>query len=251
MKPKAGLILADMQFPNNNPALLNSVEGYMSSRSWDYLVYLGDQLDMDAISHHAMQSHDGRSLEGKRLKKDYADFAKILRRHRQIVGKKCQIYFFMGNHEEWAKRLVDTIPTIEGFIEPEANLPFEELDIKIIPPRRAMKINRIVFIHGDIDRGYGSTHHAKKTVELYNRNVVYGHRHTLQVFTKVSPVGMDDTHSAYSIPCLADIHPKWNRDMPTSWLNGFGVFFFTDDNFSVFPIVAISNHFIAPDARFY
>jgi hypothetical protein len=190
---------------------------------------LGDQLDMDAISHHAMESNDQRSLEGKRLKKDYEDFSKILRRHRKIVGRECEIYFFMGNHEEWASRLVDTMPTLEGFIEPENNLPFEELKIKVIPPRHSLKLGKIVFIHGDLDRGYGSIHHAKKAVELYNKNIVYGDKHTLQVFTKVSPIGIDETHTGFAIPCLADIRPKWARDKPNSWLNGFGVFYLTDE----------------------
>jgi hypothetical protein len=248
MQSRAGIILCDLQFPNDNPALLDNVERYMASKRWNFLVYLGDMLDLDAISHHAMNGGDLRSLEGKRLKKDYEDFSKILRRHRKIVGKECEIYYFMGNHEEWASKLVDTMPTLEGFIEPENNLPFEQLKIKIIPPRHVMKIGKIHFVHGDLDKGaYGSVHHAKKTVELYNKTIVYGDKHTLQVFTKVSPLGMDETHTGYAIPCLADIRPKWNRDKPTAWLNGFGIFYTTDERFSIFPIVAIRDHFISPD----
>jgi hypothetical protein len=249
MQSQAGIILADLQFPNDNPVLLNSVEKYMAFRRWNYLVYLGDMLDMDAISHHAMESGDQRSLEGKRLKKDYQAFSKILRRHRKIVGRDCQIYYFMGNHEEWASRLIDTMPTLEGFIEPENNLPFEELKIKVIPPRGVMKIGKLHFIHGDIDRGaYGSIHHAKKVVELYNKNVAYGDKHTQQSFTKVSPVGLDETHTAYAIPCLANIRPTWAKDKPNSWLNGFGVFFIRDDGgFNLYTVVAIHNTFTAPD----
>src|SRR5690348_10857373 len=119
MQARAGIILCDLQFPNDNPVLLNSVERYMASRRWNFLVYLGDMLDMDAISHHAMESGDQRSLEGKRLKKDYEAFEKILRRHRKIVGRECEIYYFMGNHEQWAEKLIDHMPTLEGFIEPE------------------------------------------------------------------------------------------------------------------------------------
>lgn len=249
MQAQAGIILADLQFPNDNPVLLNNVERYMASRRWDFLVYLGDMLDMDAISHHAMESGEFRSLEGKRLKKDYEAFEKILRRHRKIVGRDCQIYYFFGNHEEWAARLIDHMPTLEGFIEPENNLPFEELKIKVIPPRGVMKIGKLYFIHGDIDKGaYGSVHHAKKTVELYNKNIAYGDKHTQQSFTKVSPAGMDETHTGYAIPCLATLQPKWNRDKPTAWLNGFGTFFIRDDGgFNLYTIVAIHNQFTSPD----
>jgi hypothetical protein len=60
----------------------------------------------------------------------------------------------------------------------------------------------------------------RKYVELYNRDIVYGDKRTLQVFTRISPSGMDETHTAFAIPCLADIRPKWNRNKPNAWLNG-------------------------------
>jgi hypothetical protein len=252
MKALAGIILADQQFPNDNPVLLNQVEKFMASHHWDYAIYLGDGMDMDAISHHAFEAGDRRSTEGKRLKKDYEAYAKILRRHRKILGPKCTMIYFLGNHEEWTERMVDTFPGIEGMIEPRYCLPFDELNIEVIDYRMPKKIGKLVFLHGDQDKGYyGTIHHAKKYVELYNRNLVYGDKHTLQVFTKISPAGMNETHTAYSIPCLADIHPKWNRSKPTAWLNGFGVFYLTEQRFTVIPIVAIHNGFIGPDGIVY
>lgn len=252
MKASAGIILADQQFPNDNPVLLNNVEKYMASRQWDFLIYLGDGLDMDAISHHAFEAGDRRSTENKRLKKDYEAYAKILRRHRKIVGPKCKIVYFLGNHEEWAERMVDKFPGIEGMIEPKACLPFEELNIEVIDYRMFKKIGKILFLHGDQDKGaYGSIYHTRKYVELYNRNIVYGDKHTLQVFTRISPAGMQETHTAYAIPCLADIRPKWNRNKPTAWMNGFGVFFVTEQRFTILPIVAINNGFIAPSGVLY
>jgi len=253
MKSLAGLILADLQFPNDNPILLNRVEKYMASNRWDFLVLLGDMLDMDAISHHAMSSGEWRALEGKRLQKDYKAFAKMLRRWRKTVGSHCQIYYFMGNHEEWAERFIDHMPTLEGFIEPENNLPFEELKIKVVAPRQVMKIGNLHFIHGDIDKGsYGSVHHAKKVVDLYGRSVAYGDKHTQQVFTKASPLGMKDTHAAWAIPCLANTNPKWNRGKPTAWINGFGVFYVRPNgNFNIYTVVAVDNIFTAPDGTTY
>src|SRR6266849_53365 len=174
MKPLAGIILADQQFPNDNPILLNSVEKYMASRHWDIAVYLGDGLDMDAISHHAIESGNRRVMENKRLKKEYAAYGKILRRHRKILGPKCKIIYFLGNHEEWAERYVDEHPELEGMVEPQYCLPFDELNIQLIEPRHFKQIGKILFVHGDLDKGtYGSVHHAKKAVELYNKNIVY------------------------------------------------------------------------------
>lgn len=241
------LLLPDIQYPNHNQILLTKVEEYMKKVEWDYLIYLGDALDMDAISHHAMQHGDHRSLENKRLKKDYDEFSKILRRHRKIVGPKCKTLFFMGNHEEWPDRLVDKIPGLEGLIEPQYCLPFNELNIELVDPRHPVVIDGITYIHGDLNNGpYSPKHHAMKVAELYNRVVVYGHHHTLQVFTKPSPFGFDEKHTAYCLPALADIQPSWSKKKPNSWVNGFGVAVSDEDHFSVIPIIAQGNEFFAP-----
>jgi len=224
----------------------------MASRDWDALLYVGDMMDMDAISHHALEHNDRRSLEGKRLKKDYENFAKILRRHRKIVGKKCKIYYMLGNHEEWADRMVDMFPGLEGMIEPRYCLPFDELNIEVIDYRKHLKLGKLYFIHGDLQSGsYTPVNVAKKIVEIYNRNVAFGHHHTLQAYTKISPQGIDETHTGYALPCLADTNPKWNRGMPTKWINGFAVYFFDEDTFSLFPVVAAKNSFYAPDGKLY
>lgn len=249
---KKGLILADLQYPAHNRKLLKNVERYMSSSRWDYLIYLGDFMDMDAISHHAMEKGNFRALEGKRLKRDYEEAAKILKRHRKIVGKKCHITFFLGNHEEWGRKFVDKYPTLEGMIEPEKVLPLKELGIEVIEPRHLKKIGKMHFIHGDIHGGsFVSATHAKKIVEVYNRNVIYGHHHTQQAYTKLSPAGIHETHTAFCLPCLADTSPEWAGDRPNAWLNGFGVFLVSPTNFHLSTVVAVRNSFITPDGKEY
>ena len=186
------------------------------------------------------------------MKKDYEEAGEILRRHRQIVGKDCKITFFLGNHEEWGRKFVDKYPTLEGLIEPEIMLPLEELGMEVIEPRHLKKIGKIHFIHGDIHRGnFVSAAHAKKIVETYNRNVVYGHHHTQQSYTKISPAGIQDTHTAFCVPCLANTNPEWAGDRPNSWLNGFGVFYVSPTNFHLQTVVAVHNSFIAPNGKEY
>lgn len=223
----------------------------MREERFDFLVLLGDFMDMDAISHHAMEHGDFRSIEGKRLKKDYEAMSLILRRFRSHVGPKCKIYYFMGNHEVWAEKFIDKYPSLEGFLEVENNLPFKELNIEVVPARHHRKIGKVVFFHGDQNEGYTPRVHAKTMVELFNRNVVYGDKHTFQAFTKVSPQGINETHTAYAIPCLADTSPKWKEDKPNAWLNGFAVMHFTEKRFLVTPVISVGNGFIAPNGKEY
>ena len=248
---KKGIILADLQFPKHNRKLLELWEQYLASEKWDYIIYLGDFADMDAISHHAIERSELRMLEGKRLKEDYTDMSAILRRHRKIVGNDCKIYFFLGNHEEWAEKFVDKYPMLEGMIEIQHNLPFKELNIDVIGYRKHLKIGKIYFIHGDLNRSFAPANHARKVIDIYGKNVVYGHHHTLQVAAKLSPAGIDETHTAHCIPALCDINPDWAGGRPNQWLNGFGVFYVTPTAFSVLPIVSAKNKFVSPEGRMY
>jgi hypothetical protein len=248
---KKGILLYDLQYPNHNPKLLKLWEQYLADHEWDYLIYGGDIMDMDAISHHALKAGNIRDIEGKRLKDDYNYVSEMLTRHRNIVGSSTDIYWLQGNHEDWAEKLVDKIPGLEGLIEVEANLPLQELGIKVIEPRGYLKLGKLHFIHGDIGRGYTPVFHAKKVVETYNRNVVYGHHHTLQTATKLSPLGIQETHTAHCIPCMADTTPQWNQGKPTAWLNGFGVFYVSRSSFTVLPVVAAQDSFISPEGHLY
>lgn len=251
-KPLKGIALYDLQYPKHNPNLLKVVEKYLKSEKWDYLIYGGDNMDMDAISHWSIDGENNRALEGKRLKNDYKGFSEMLLRHKKLVGKKCKIYFFIGNHEENPDRFVDKHPTLEGMIEILSNLPLKEIDAQIIKPRDFLKLGKIYFIHGDINSGqYAPQNHAKKIVDIYNRNVVYGHHHSLMVHTKISPAGINETHTAFSIPCMADTNPDWAKNKPNAWINGFATFYITKNNFSVFPVVAINNSFISPEGKYY
>lgn len=217
---------------------------FIPKYKWDYLILLGDFLDMTPLNHHAMESGNLRELEGKRMKKDYAEMADILIRLRKAVGKKCQIVYFLGNHEEWAEKFVDRHPTLEGMMEAVYNLPFKELGIEVIAPRKTKQIGKIVFVHGDLNGKYTPANHAAKMVSLFGKNVVYGHHHTLQISARMSPADQNDKHAGFSIPALADVNPTWAGNKPNQWVNGFAVIDISPKRFTVYPIVSSRDGFI-------
>jgi hypothetical protein len=244
-----GIAIYDLQYPQHNQKLLANIERYMKDHPIDYLVYGGDTLDMTSLNHHEPKNY--RDLEGRRAKKDYDEVSTILRRHRSLVGKDTKIYYLMGNHEEWSERFIDKYPMLEGLLEVDKNLPFKELNIEVIAPRKYAKIGKLHFIHGDVFGKYCPVFHAKKMVELYNRNVVYGDRHQYQSYIKASPVDINDKHGAWCIPASCDINPEWNRDKPNNWVNGFGVFYISGDMFEIYTVVAMSGNFISPEGKLY
>ena len=84
-------------------------------------------------------------------------------------------------------------------------------------------------------------HHAKKHLDSYGENIVYGHVHDIQRFTKTDLGG---TKAAWSLGCLKDMSAeknKWLKGRLHNWNHAFAIIdWFEDDNFKV-EVVEIIN----------
>mgnify|MGYP001605055309 CR=1 FL=1 len=189
------------------------VEKVMRDFKPTHLVYLGDALDFDYIS--KFTEGNIRKLEGKRLKRDYIEFNKMLKRHKKLCGRPKVIYF-IGNHEYRLEKYLDKCPQGEGFQEVEYNI--EGVD-EFIPYNKVWKCGKLSYLHGV----YTNQFHAKKHVENYGRNVIYGHTHQVQVYTKVSQCDREDFHTGKSIGCLSDKNPEYLHNRPNSWTHAFHI----------------------------
>ena len=143
---------------------------------------------------------------------------------------------FTGNC--WLEQYIDKIPELEGFAEIERNLNLK--DWEIIPYRQTVKVGKIYFHHGE----YTGKHHASKMVDTFERNIVYGHLHSQQSYTKVTPIDCQP-HTAISMPCACEVNPQYMKDRPSAWVNGFGVFYIhPDNNFNIYPVISSNGHFV-------
>lgn len=246
-----GISIYDLHFPYHHEKLLNNTYKYIKShkKTWDYLVLGGDTLDLACISHYSINGGNYRELEGKRLISDFRGITEHLRVLRQYFNK---IYWLNGNHEDWVSKFIDRYPMLEGLMEIDKNIPFKELGVEVISPRHFAKIGKMYFIHGDVFKAYAPTFHSKRVVELYNRNIFYGHGHNYQSYIKCSPVDINDKHMAISMPCMADLTKfKYAKDKPSNWVNGFGVFHVERNKFSMIPIISVDGSFISPEGKMY
>ena len=203
----------------------------------DFFVFGGDNMNMDSVDHWLHDKGDKRHLEGKRLKNEYLSFqADILDTLK--LPKHCRKIYLLGNHEDWLEKHIDKMPEMEGFAEIERNLDLKEWEI--YKYGKCAKVGKIYFHHGEYVNKYSSA----KTVDTFGRNIVYGHGHTLQVYTKITPIDAE-AHCATQMPCACDLNPEFMRNRPSAWLNGFGVFYIhPNGNFNIYPIVASGGHFV-------
>lgn len=196
-----------------------AVDTALSLLQWykpDVTVILGDFMDCAPVSHWLKDKR--QTLEGQRLAKD-AEKANILLDDIQKLTKK--IIFLEGNHEDWIRQAINSNPQLEGLIDLEVLLKFKARP-KIIQVEEyggVANLGKLWFTHGM----YVTQNHARAHVEAFGRSIVYGHTHDVQLYTKVSPIDIDDKHMGLSLGCLADKNPEYNKNRPNKWVHAVGL----------------------------
>jgi len=232
---KTGICVFDLHYPNHDKILFDNILKVAKDIKSDIFLFGGDNMDMLPVNPHIAKKNGIRPIEFKRLKGEYDSFqTEIL--NRINVENKIWLY---GNHEDWIEQGIDTDPQrLEGMIEVEHNLDLSEW-VKI-PVNKYYKIGKLYFTHGQ----YTNDAVAKKTVTAYEKSVIFGHSHGFQVYTKNSPVDQEP-HAAYQCPCACLKNPDYQRNRPSNWVNGFGVFYIANNGyFNFYPAISIKGKFI-------
>jgi len=245
---KTGVAYYDLHYPHHNEPLWKNFLKVVRKLKPKVFVFGGDNMNMDAVDHWMHEQKRTRKMEGKRILAEYNGFKEeILNPLEKILPKDCRKIWLNGNHEEWMELAIDKITQGEGYWEIENNLHLKERGWETYKYGKYAKVGKLYFIHGQ----YTNLAHAKKTVNVYEKNVVYGHIHSPQVFTKITPVE-NEPHTGMSVPCGCKMNPDFMRNRPHSWVNGFLVFYFTKKIFSLFPVISIfDGKFIAPSGKRY
>lgn len=217
-KVRRALVLPDIHHPYQNKGCMKAIFSWLKDygHKLDYLVLLGDQMDMEPISHWL----DGqiRVLENKRLINDYKSFDHdILTPLERAINPKCKKVFFIGNHEDWVRQAIDRNPQNEGFWEVETNLRLPERGWEVIPLNGTYQLGKLWLMHGI----YTNQYHARKMVDVFCRSIAYGHTHDCQEHTKIVPIDVTDVHKAKSIGCLCDKNPDYMKNKPNRWVHAF------------------------------
>ncbi len=212
------VLLPDIHHPHYEERTMEAINNFIFDYDPDELVYMGDQMSLDCVS---WWNKDRPLLkEGQRLRNDYDTFDKeILQIHENITREDIRRTFMIGNHEERTTAYVQKNPELEDLIDPVIYLNLLDRGYILIPFNGIHKVGKLNVIHGF----YWNVHHAKKTVDDFEGNVVYAHVHNPQMFAKTSPIDAKGYHTATSLPCIANIKPQYKKNAPNRWMNGFGI----------------------------
>jgi UDP-2,3-diacylglucosamine pyrophosphatase LpxH len=242
---KTYIFAPDLHFPLVHWPSWNALMDFINKNPIAGLVFGGDQFDNQEVSPHTRGKHLLR--EGKRLARHAEAFDKLILTPLDKVLGKAEKIWISGNHDHWLTQYIEEHPEVEGSLEQHKILNIEKRGWKFIECGKAFKKGKLTFLHGDTLSGIGnqvSGIPAKKALDAYATNVLFGHFHTLQTFTRLMPQDQTQKWTATCSPILGATNPSYLRNRPTAWLNGFTIVEFQDNGaFNMYPIVVLKGKF--------
>jgi predicted phosphodiesterase len=186
--PKVDLAIAvyDSHYPKYDKPTWKVIFEYLKDNKADRFIFGGDQLDLACISHHT--KHQPIFRTRRSYMNNIAGFDRdILTPLERVLGDNCEKIWIIGNHEDWEQDLINEHPELEDAIGHVQLLRLVERGWTIIPLGHAYKCGKLNVIHGEILSGIGNQagmYPSRKAVELYASNVLAGHTHAPQTFTR-------------------------------------------------------------------
>lgn len=230
MKETKFIAIPDCHIPYEDKAALNTALEIAAWYSPDEIIILGDFLDMAPLSHWNRKNI--RERKNLNMANDFKRANEVLDRIQKIAKKK--VTYITGNHERFCDDVLEEQPELEGLIDVAINLKLKERKIELIPLNHCYTLGKLSFTHGL----YTGASHAMKHVTAFERNIVYGHLHDVQLCVKVSPLDVEDKHMGLSLGCLAAKNPGYGKNRPNNWVHAVGVGMVrSDGNFGIDPVM--------------
>lgn len=240
---KRYVVAHDLHFPKIHQKTFDLMCQVIDDIQPDGFIFGGDQFDNEEISHH----NQGKPFykERRSYVRNQENFeSNILGSLNAVLPPNAEKVWIIGNHDDWEFQFVESHPELEGLVDRVVALELEEKGWEVIPLGHAKTIGDLNIIHGEVLTGVGNQagmYPSRKAVELYGSNVLAGHTHAPQSFTKISPVVQRKKHMGWIAPILGATNPTYLRNRPTAWLNGFTVVEFYGKLFNLYPVVVNEN----------
>ena len=238
---RVGFILPDQHFPLHDQKAFKVVLKALEIIRPSFFVNLGDVGEWESVSAWQWKGKKLPPLEyqlpviNKEIKV-VNKLVDVLDKQLTFVGCN-ERYILQGNHDLWLDLFVEKYPYMKFHTFKEA-CRWTKRGYKYLEHNVPLKIGKLNFIHGV----YTTPNHAKKTLESFGVNIIYGHTHDIQRhnITRLE----DGAISAWSLGCIKRLDlaaNKWLKGKPNNWQHAFGVMYlFPDETFRL-EIVDIIN----------
>ena len=238
------LVINDIHAPYYDDNLIKLVLKFARILKPDYLVNLGDSVDMPSIS-----QFDRSPERYTNLGQDFKAGYEINGRFADAVKDAKRVYT-KGNHCFRFEKYIMRHPEISGAIDFEAKIGLKDFGYKIYEYGDFFKHNDFLFTHGHIIRKH-SGYTAKAMLDEIGTSGISGHTHRASAFYKTD-LGGEKVWVENGCLCDFDLAYQWFRQKSVNWNYAISVITFHKDKFHIDQIVIPRKHlFIIYGNKYY
>lgn len=219
------LVWGDVHFPFHDPGALGILRSVASDIRPRKLVCLGDVFDFFELSDHRPPGSADPNLQAT-VEMGVQHLADI-----RNISKASEAFFLAGNHEDrWDRMLIKAstdprfgqifmLPALRSALSFPEVVGFQKLGYTFYPLTESpvfIENGQLVYTHEDCGRS--SVWPTRGSLFRYGKNVIFGHRHIIQNFTRRDLKGQE---ASWCTGCLCTLEPHYMRF--ADWHHGFVV----------------------------
>lgn len=221
------LVWGDVHVPFEDPRAVKILKQVAADVQPEVLVCLGDVFDFFSISDYRPPKSEKKDLQ-RTLNAGVKHLAEMLE-----VAQPDRAVYLGGNHDDrWERMMLKArddvrfrqllkIPKIRRFLEFEQVVGFEELGYEYYPYQEGKNFvlkDVLLITHGE----YANKYAARKHLDVYGMNIIHGHTHQIQNFTRRTMKGQE---AGFSVGCLCNLNPHYDESV-ANWQHGFALVHF-------------------------
>jgi predicted phosphodiesterase len=220
---KRAVVIPDQHFPIHDEVAVKVVLKALELIKPDIFINLGDVGEWESVS---AWKYKGKKLPPLEFQLPFVDeeikeVNKQIDRFDAVLDKiKCkERYILAGNHDEWLDSFGENHSYLHEYNFKDA-CRWEDRGYEYRRYNEVLTIGKQSFVHG----AYVTVNHAKKHLDSYGTNLIYGHTHDIQRYSGTSL--HDGAIFAQSLGCLKDMSSeknRWLRGRLHNWNHCFGI----------------------------
>ena len=219
--------------PGQNLSRFDLLSYFIVDHRPDYIVFMGDFSSMSALSRWDMNKR--AKMEGRRFQLDIASANTALdmslagldryNAHRRALKERQyrpELYFLMGNHEDWANQYMEMNPEMSGLLDVAENLLLEERGFSVVPYRGRLTIKGVTFCHAPQHEGnslISGVNVPRKGLARHSGSLVHAHTHRWEMH-HMRRLDDKELSMALSVGCFFEETPSYAKGAEPSWWAG-------------------------------
>ena len=198
---RRAIVIPDQHFPLHDEGAVNVVLKAIKLVKPNIFINLGDVGEWESVSAWKYKGKKLPELEYQLplIDEEIKAVNEGIDKFDSVLDKiKCnERYICAGNHDEWLDAFVVRYPYMKDYTFKKA-CRWIERGYKYLGYNYPLKIGKLTFIHG----AFATVNHAKKHLDTYGANIVYGHTHDIQ---RTTGTKLGGTIGSWSLGCLKDM----------------------------------------------